>query len=293
MKMKKGIILAGGTGTRLWPLTIATSKQMLPVYDKPLIYYPLSTLLLAGIQDILIITTLADAPAFKLLLGNGERFGARISYAVQPTPDGLAQAFLIGEEWINGDPCALVLGDNIFHGEGLSELLQNASAKESGATVFAFKVRDPERYGIVAFDAEGRATSIEEKPKNPKSNWSVTGLYFYDARVVQFAKTVKPSLRNELEITDLNRIYLECGDLNVERLGRGQMWLDSGTHDSLLEAGEYVAAIERRQGLKVCAPEEIAYRMGYIDRDALREIAKPLMKSGYGRYLLDLVEDEN
>ena len=289
--MRKGIILAGGTGTRLWPLTIATSKQLLPVYDKPLIYYPLSTLLLAGIRDILVITTPSDAPAFEMLLKDGSQFGARISYAVQPKPEGLAQAFLIGEKWIGGEPCALVLGDNIFHGEGLSELLQTAAAKRLGATVFAFKVRDPERYGIVAFDGEGRATSIEEKPSKPKSNWSVTGLYFYDSRVCEFARKVRPSARNELEITDLNRMYLEIGDLQVERLGRGQMWLDSGTCDSLLEAGEYVAAIERRQGLKVCSPEEIAYRMGFIDGDQLREIARPLVKSGYGQYLLDLVDD--
>lgn len=288
--IRKGIILAGGTGSRLWPLTIATSKQLLPVYDKPLIYYPLSTLMLAGIQDILIITTPADAAGFKLLLKDGSQFGIRITYAEQPSPDGLAQAFIIGEEFIAGESCALILGDNIFHGEGLGETMMSAAKREKGATVFAFKVSDPERYGIVEFNEAGRAISIEEKPKVPRSNWSVTGLYFYDSDVCNLARKVKVSNRGELEITDLNRMYLERGDLNVERLGRGHMWLDSGTHDSLLEASEFVAAIERRQGFKISAPEEIAYRSGFIDADQLRAVAKSLMKSGYGQYLLNLID---
>lgn len=288
--IRKGIILAGGTGSRLWPLTIATSKQLLPVYDKPLIYYPLSTLMLAGIQDVLIITTPADAAGFKLLLKDGSQFGIRISYAEQPSPDGLAQAFIIGEEFIAGESCALILGDNIFHGEGLGETMAAAAKRVRGATVFAFKVSDPERYGIVEFNEAGRAISIEEKPKAPRSNWSVTGLYFYDSDVCSLARQVKVSNRGELEITDLNRMYLERGDLSVERLGRGHMWLDSGTHDSLLEASEFVAAIERRQGFKISAPEEIAYRNGFIDANQLRTVAKTLLKSGYGQYLLNLID---
>lgn len=286
----KGIVLAGGTGTRLWPLTIATSKQLLPVYDKPLIYYPISTLMLAGIRDILIITTPEDAPAFQRLLGDGSQWGVRLTFAAQPRPEGLAQAFIIGEQFIAGDACALVLGDNIFHGEGLSELLRSAAAQAGGATVFAAQVNNPQRYGILEFDAAGRAVSIEEKPERPKSSWSVTGLYFYDQRVCELARQVRPSKRGELEITDLNRSYLELGELKVERLGRGHMWLDSGTHDSMLEAAGYVAAIEKRQGLKVGAPEEIAWRQGFIDTAQLRELAKPLMSSGYGKYLLDLAD---
>lgn len=288
----KGIILAGGSGTRLYPMTQATSKQMLPVYDKPLIYYPLSALMLAGIRDIQVITTREDNPAFRKLLGDGSQWGLRLQYAEQPSPDGLAQAFIIGEEFVAGEGCALVLGDNIFYGEGLSAQLVEARARTEGATVFAFQVTNPERYGVIGFDANGRATSLEEKPPQPKSNWSVTGLYFYDHRVCELARQVKPSARGELEITDLNRMYMDAGALNVVRLGRGSMWLDGGTFDSLLEAGEYVAAIERRQGLKICSPEEIAWRQGFIDGAQLKVLAERMMKSGYGTYLLNLLGSE-
>lgn len=288
----KGIILAGGSGTRLYPLTMVTSKQLLPVYDKPMIFYPLSTLMLAGIKDILIISTPQDLPNFKKLLGNGSHYGINLSYAEQPSPDGLAQAFLIGEEFIGNDSCAMILGDNIFYGAGLSKHLREAEAKKVGATIFGYYVNDPERFGIVEFDSNGKAISIEEKPENPKSNYCVTGLYFYDNRVVDFAKKVKPSKRGELEITDLNKIYLEDGNLNVVTLGRGYAWLDTGTMDSLAEATEFIKVIETRQGIQIASLEEIAYLNKWIDKETLLESAKKYGKSNYGQYLLKVAEDK-
>ena len=285
----KGIILAGGSGTRLYPLTLVLSKQLLPVYDKPMIFYPLTTLMLAGIREILVITTPHEQAAFRNLLGDGSQWGIELSYAEQPSPDGLAQAFIIGRDFIGDDSCALILGDNIFYGHGLTELLQRASARDAGATVFGYYVRDPERYGVVSFGPDGRADAIVEKPKQPKSNWAVTGLYFYDNDVVQVARDIKPPARAELEITDVNRVYLERDALQVERMGRGYAWLDTGTHDSLLQASEFVRTVEERQGLKIACVEEIAHYMGYIDAEQVRRLAEPLRKSGYGEYLLRLV----
>lgn len=289
---RKGIILAGGSGTRLHPATLAVSKQLLPVYDKPMIYYPLSTLLLAGIRDILIISTPQDTPRFTQLLGDGSQWGINLSYAVQPSPDGLAQAFVIGADFIGNDPSALVLGDNIFHGHDFQPLLRSAMQRDQGATVFAYHVHDPERYGVAEFDETGKVLSLEEKPLKPKSSYAVTGLYFYDNRVTDLARELRPSPRGELEITDLNRMYLESQNLHVEIMGRGYAWLDTGTHDSLLEAGQFIATLERRQGLKVACPEEICYRAGWIDAEQLERLAQPLTKNGYGKYLQSLLKEK-
>ncbi len=290
--IRKGIILAGGSGTRLYPATQVVSKQLLPIFDKPMIYYPLSTLMLAGIRDILIISTPQDTPRFEQLLGNGNQWGLNLQYAVQPSPEGLPQAFIIGEKFIGKDPCTLVLGDNIFYGHDFNGLLQDAAQQQSGATVFVYRVNDPERYGVVEFDVQGKAVSLEEKPKVPKSHYAVTGLYFYDRHVIDLAKSLKPSARGELKITDLMRLYLERGQLNVQTMGRGYAWLDTGTHESMLEASHFIETIERRQGLKVSCPEEIAWRQNWIDDVQLERLAQPLAKNGYGQYLHNLLKEK-